>query len=815
MNVRHRQGGEFRTLTMTHGSRRSRNAGFSWLLSTSTALGFGLLAVTPAYGADQTTTLQIGPATTEDSAISEKTALNHAPPISTMPTTSIQDTPQAVSVVDAETMKQQGTTTLGDALRNVPGITIAIGEGGTLAGDQFKIRGFDAKDDVYLDGLRDFAAYTRDSFAYQEVQVLKGPSGLMFGRGTTGGAINTVTKTPTLDDRNSVHIEGGNGAHYRATEDSNYQFSETGAFHVALMYTNTGVVDRDMTFSHRWGIAPSIGFGIGTDTAFTLSYIHQHTNNRPDYGLPVSVTPTSIFALPVSEYGVPRNKFLGYSTDKDNNDADILTAKFSHVLADWLTIENDTRAAWYSRYFQYTTIDRCDATIATNFCSNALFSATPTATLGGIGGGGPYQQNSWGWQDVLSANASFNIGGLKNQLIAGGDISYQKADRTIYAYTLPAAAQFTYLLNDHTAARANIGRSLYNPDPTPPPGYNVILPTTANIAGSTATATTIVTSNAKAYDAAGFVTDRLWLTSAWSLIAGVRVDRYVSDFSSTTVAGVVTPARSPSTLANPRGSVVYEPDQNATVYFSYGRSAVPQGTSAVGTPTPITTANQGLDPEKSETFDLGAKTNLMDGKLGLSGSLFQVKKSNTTITDPVSGSVTLQSGQQQRVRGFELSATGTITGDFSVIAAYTYLDPIVTADLSCSTAAPIVCKPNPFTVGKMITFVPRHAASLWADYKLTDVTKGLSVGGGIVYQSPLHNGLTTTGTAPNPTGISRYVIIPQTVELDAVAAYEIGRYRLAVNLNNLTDRLNYSQSFGTRGTPAPGRSVIASVEMKF
>jgi catecholate siderophore receptor len=115
----------------------------------------------------------------------------------------------------------------------------------------------------------------------------------------------------------------------------------------------------------------------------------------------------------------------------------------------------------------------------------------------------------------------------------------------------------------------------------------------------------------------------------------------------------------------------------------------------------------------------------------------------------------------------------------------------------------------------MITFVPRHAASLWADYKLTDLAKGLSVGGGIVYQSPLHNGYSTVGTAPNVTGLSRYVVIPETIELDAVAAYEFGRYRLAVNVNNITDRLNYAQSFGNRATPAPGRTVVASLEMHF
>ena len=178
--------------------------------------------------------------------------------------------------------RQQATTTLGDALRNVPGITIAIGEGGTLAGDQFKIRGFDAKDDVYLDGLRDFAAYSRDSFNYEEVQVLKGPSGLMFGRGTGGGAINSVSKTPFLGERYSLNLEGGNGDHVRGTADLNYQLSDTAAVRLNLMLTDTGVVDRDLVHSHRWGIAPSIALGLGTDTTFTLSYIRQQTSARPE-----------------------------------------------------------------------------------------------------------------------------------------------------------------------------------------------------------------------------------------------------------------------------------------------------------------------------------------------------------------------------------------------------------------------------------------------------------------------------------------------------------------------------------------------------
>ncbi len=670
--------------------------------------------------------VQLGPVTVQDNA--DKNTLNRPPPVSTMPSSSLQDTPQAVTVVTGETMRQQATSTLGEALRNVPGITIAIGEGGQLAGDQFRIRGFDAKDDIYLDGLRDFAAYTRDSFNYEEVQVLKGPSGLMFGRGTTGGAINIQSKTPFLEDRNIVNLEGGNGSHFRATADSNYQLSETSAVRLNLMFTDTGVVDRDLVHSQRWGVAASIALGLGTDTTFTASYIHQGANGRPDYGIPVAVSPTSVYALPASENGVPRSNFLSFHTDKDRNDADLVTAKITHRANDWLTLQNDLRAAAYSRYFQYTTIDRCDNTAATNNCAGTLFGSNPASTLAGIGGGGPYNQNSWGVQDVFSATANFHIGGLRNTLIVGGDASYQNADRTIYAYTLPTTAQYAYLLGGRTRARTDIGISLFNPTNLPPPNYNVVLPTAANSTGANAgatnaTATTVVTSSGRASDLAFFATDRLWLDEAWSIIAGVRVDRYNATFNAVTVGTAATgpqttTAKSPSTIVNPRASLVWEPDVNTTLYFSYGKSAIPIGTSVVGAPTPITVANQALAPEESETLELGAKYILFDGALGLSGSLFKILKSNATITDPVSGLVQLQSGQKQRVQGLELSATGKLIDDLSVTASYTYLDPVITFDLSCGTATPIVCNPNPFTIGKQIFFVPKNAFPAHWDPKL-------------------------------------------------------------------------------------------------
>jgi catecholate siderophore receptor len=793
-----------------------------------------LLAASSAYAQP----VQLGPITVQDN--SDKNTLNHAPPVSVMPSSSIQDTPQAVTVISGELMKAQATTTLGDALRNSPGITIAIGEGGTLAGDQFKIRGFDAKDDVYLDGLRDFGAYTRDSFDYEEVQVLKGPSGLMFGRGTTGGAINTVSKAAFLADKYVGHIEGGNGNHVRGTADLNYQLSDTAAVRLNLMYTDTGTVDRDLVHNTRFGIAPTVALGLGTNTVFTASFIHQQTAARQDYGLVVASPPNSVYAAPVSEFGVPRNTYMGFSADHDKNTADLFTTKITHVATDWLTLENDTRAAVYSRDFRYTPTDACDNTVAsvndagvlttgTNYCNLRLFgiaspgaaggSFDPAGTLVRTGGGGPYHQNSWGVQDTGYASANFHVGGLRNTMIGGFDASYQRADRTIYAYTLPDPATYTYALSPpgtNIASRANIGFPLFGFNHQTPPGYNVILPTMANIApsasnpgGTSATATTVVTSTGDATDLSLFATDRLWFTDELSVIAGARMDTYRANYDTVLVNGTASKFNAPSWLFSPRASLVYEPGQAQTYYFSWGKGATPIGTSVVGSPTPIaSSAAAALRPDKSENLEVGAKFSLFDGGLGLTGSLFQVTKSNALQTDPNTGTVLLQSSQRQRVQGFEASATGEVLPHFSLTASYTYLNPVITSDAT-----------TPFNIGRQITFVPKNAVSVWGDYNARDLLAGLSFGGGVVYQSNLFNNYTAPTVQPVgatvPVGypLGRIVRIPETVELDAVMAYEITKqYRVQLNVNNLTDRLNYSQSFGNRATPSPGRTFIVALE---
>jgi catecholate siderophore receptor len=776
--------------------------------------GAGTL-ITPAHADDAP--IVLGPVKVEDQNSHNNNT--HGTGLNVLPST-IQDTPQAINVIGQEQMRQQGVTSLEQALRNVPGITVSIGEGGTLAGDQFKIRGFDAKDDVYLDGLRDFGAYTRDSFNYEEVQVLQGPSGSMFGRGTSGGAINVISKAPTMQNRMDFDAYVGNGDYYRALADVNQVIGDNVAIRVTGMVAHTGVVDRDVVKSDRWGIAPSIAFGLGTDTSFTLSWMHQHDNRIPDYGIVIAQNPASVIGEPASEYGVPRNTFTGYNTDRDVSTADLITARLNHQATPWLTLTSDTRVGVYSRYFQYTTVDRCDFTSATSFCSNVLFGATPTAALAGIGGSGPYSQNAWGAQNISTARADFDIGGFKNQLIGGFDVSYQTNDKLFYAYTLPPVSSGIYTLGTGTQSRANIGIVLFNPVHTPPPGYAVFLPNPTNITNSTATLATVLRSTGNATDYAAFLTDRLWLTPDWSVIAGFRYDDYLAHYNTTTVGGTQAPLKSKSGLFNPRASLVWEPGADQTYYVSWGRSAIPQGTSIVGAATAIAATMASLDPEKSQTFEIGGKVSLFDDELGLSGSLFNIQKSNAQQIDPVTGDAIVQSGERDRVRGFQLQATGEVVEGLTVNAAYTFLDSKITSDLSCSTATapapppfpPIACLPNPITVGQPVINVPRHAASLWSTYDLAAWAPGLSAGGGMTYQSDMNVRYTTSGSVFLGTlAMARIARIPQTLTFDGYFAYQMDQLRFALNVQNIGDALYYAQSFGNRGTPAPGRTFLFSV----
>jgi catecholate siderophore receptor len=259
---------------------------------------------------------------------------------------------------------------------------------------------------------------------------------------------------------------------------------------------------------------------------------------------------------------------------------------------------------------------------------------------------------------------------------------------------------------------------------------------------------------------------------------------------------------------------VYEPDEHQTYYVSFGRSATPPGTSIVGSGTALALTTKDLEPEVSTTWEAGAKWAALNGRLAVTASVFTIDKSNAKQTDPATGDVQVQSGQKQRIRGAELGLNGIVTSRWKVYANYSYLDAEITDDLSCATTAPIVCAPSP-DIGREVTYTPKHAASVWTTYDLDQVLTGLEVGGGVTYQSDVTLGYTLGGVAGAPNGITKIAKAPETFSLDGYLAYETGRWRIAVNGYNLTDRLNYTQVFSNRAVPSPGRTVVLTLGASF
>ena len=826
---------------MGSGGRGTRSGIVGYARQRAPAVGLAALAGAASLGAAARAAEPAGDAdaATVSSVVVTGSArpLNHDTGLSVMPAT-VQDTPQAISVITEAQLKAQGVNSLEQALRNVPGITIAIGEGGTLSGDQFKIRGFDAKDDIYVDGLRDFGAYVRDSFNYEEVQVLKGPSGSLFGRGTTGGVINTISKRPMLKDQTNLDVYAGDGDYYRALAEINHQLGETSAVRLNLMLSSTGVVDRDLVQSNRWGAAASLGWGLGTDTSLTASYVHQHNHGRPDYGLVIVQPPGQIIARPVSEYdvGVERSTFTGFKGDLDRSDADIATLRFSHKASDAVTLTSDSRLGVYSRYFQYTTTDQCNAA-----CVTGLFDHNPaTEAYAGIGGSSPYESSAIGLQTVTAARIDFRTGGWRNQAIVGIDAAWQRNDKSFFAYTLPAGI----------ATRPAMPHPLVNPNDNFPAGYTLFRPIpgvnlfcgsgaancTTNVLGATVFSnvapTAALKTRGESTDLAVFVTHRLWFTDQLSLIASLRFDRYEAELDTLQVNGLAAPVGGlevPSNLTSPRASLVWEPTPDQTWYLSWGRSETPQGTSVVGAATAVALTAKDLAPEDSEIWEAGAKFNLRGA--ALTTSIFQIRKDNALQTDPATGFLQAQSGEKQEVKGIEIGLSGRINPNWTVSGGYTWLDArikqsftnCVVPTSTTGTPTGIVCPVgaaapipvlNTAAVGRQVVFTPKHSASIYSTYDLGEWAPGLSLGGDLVYQSKLW--LTYAARSVSFTDRGNLTALkigetPDSLTLDAFVAYRFAeRYRLGLNLYNIADRLNYTQVFGTRAIPSAGRTAIVS-----
>jgi catecholate siderophore receptor len=709
----------------------------------------------------------------------ESSGNSYAPPknlgLNRLPT-SILDTPQSITVIPQQLIRDQRVNTLQEALRNVPGITFQAAEGG-VQGDAFNIRGFTARNDIYRDGVREPGWYTRDVFSVQNVEVLKGPSSFLFGRGSTGGVVNITTKLPRFTDFTEVETSGGTGPSARVVIDANRQFGDVAA-RIVLLGTDAQVAGRDFIEVKRLGIAPSLTWQFTEQTKATISYIYQKDDNIPDYGLPF--LPGSWFGTRFNQpIPVSRSKYYGVQTngepDTEQVDAHIVTGWIDHYFTkDW----------HLTQAFRFSDVNRFLRARATSFSTtSSLFNRAvggtaytdatlPGASLSNIWLNNPSYfknfTNNTLYSSQTDLTGAFDTWSLHHTFLSGMEITYETRDNYRTTFVLP---------KDRVDAA--------DPNPyTPVPGS---LPTFYTPTNTTARTIGL------------YASDQVAINQYLEILGGVRYDQYKSWQYTANVNsnGTISPATSgtpavnvPYNLQNSinfvswRTGAIGHPSENSSLYFMYGTSFNPPSEF-----TTITNGQQDLLPITNETYEFGGKVDFFDHKLSLNAAIFQTTQQNAVELIFPGPPPVYQLVGTTRVRGAEVGVAGQITDRWSIFAGYTYLN----GRLISSVAAPD-------EIGNQIANTPFNSASITNTFK---ITPEFEVGGSVFYVGPRWTNVDHSGR------------VPGFVSFDAYAIYRVDKnVQLQANIYNITNVTNF-EALGGRAIPGPGRYAVFTARIAF
>ena len=598
----------------------------------------------------------------------------------------LRDVPQSVQVIPRAIIDEQGAGTLREVLRNVPGITMQAGEGGVPAGDNLSIRGFSARSDIFIDGVRDFGGYSRDSFNLEQVEVVKGPSSASAGRGSTGGSINLVTKGPMLDVRRDLTLAGGSEDFKRGTLDVNQPVDAIPGMAIRLnaVWQDSGVPGRDVVQNQTWGLAPSVAFGVGRPTQLTASYLHLDQDNTPDYGLPwVPATNVPLAAYADQPAPVRSQNFYGLRNrdfERINNDTATVMARHDTAL---FTLRNVLR---------FGRTQRDSLITAPRFASNDSTNVRRTDW-----------KSRDQTDDILSnqsdLSARFSTGSMQHSVVSGVELSRERDTNFIRVETGTPAPD----------------ADLFNPNPNDPyAGFFV-----RDGAKNDGTART----------AAIYGFDTVHLNERWDVSGGVRWDAFTIDYRAIAASGAETRFDRTDHLLSWRSGVVYKPLPEGTIYVGAGTSLNP---SAEGLSLTASTAD--LAPERTRNYEVGTKWDLLDARAGLTFAVFHTDKTNarTPGINPGDPPTVLQG--RQRVQGVEVGVTGRLAQWWNVLASY------------AGMRSRIVASNTATEVDKALANTPRHTFNAWTTVQLP---RNIQVGGGAQFMDSVFTNAANIRAVPS------------------------------------------------------------------
>lgn len=686
-------------------------------------------------------------------------------------TAPLLDTPQTVTVIPKEVYTQQNAKTLTDVLKNTPGISFDAGENGFATGlANFSMRGISTAGSIFVDGARDSGSVMRDVFNIEQVEVVKGAAADN-GRGTAGGYVNLVTKTPQLTDfyagsASYSFDDYGTTGNFRTSFDVNQNVKDSPlegtAIRLNALFQEGGVAGRDWAEANSWGVAPSVTVGLGTPIRFTLAYQHVEQNDVPDWGVPTGVQGTTGFQS-AGKRG-RRDVFYGLKSDYNDVVSDSILAIYEQDFANGLKLVNQTRWARTEHDARYT--------VPTGFVSGnpALTNTQKQA----------YARENESFSNLTNLSYKFETGALKHTLAAGLELSHETSDADRFG----------------TVNSNNI--STNNPDPD-----RIV----ANPTSTSANEVTIDTIAAYLYDTVEF-------NPQWELTGGVRVEHYRVDVERSGV-GATDPVGYPEerTTVGGKLGLVHKPVANGSIYTSAGISAQPPG-SYLSNPDISRTGTNDLPNDNADArtqynynLELGTKWNFFGDRLTTNAALFYTERHDiaNSSADPRGFSYA-----DQALYGLELGAAGQITENWAIFAG------ILLLDTERKNGSNIDNRPGTdggAVDGDELAFTPNYTANLWTTYKLP---AGFTIGGGLQYVSSSYIGRPDDANRVIENGL--YGKLPDYIVFNALLAYEVNEHvTVRFNVDNLFDEVYAVSSNwnGARSMLGAPRTYAISADWKF
>ena len=714
-------------------------------------------------------------------------------------TAPLLDSPQTVSVIPQKVFNQQGAQSLTDVLKNTPGISFNAGENGFASTtNNFQLRGFDTSGSIFVNGIRDSGNQTRDIFNLEQVEIAKGAASEN-GRSGASGYINMVTKAPQLDVFNQATISYGSDeydskARLRATLDSNHQLSDGIALRVNVMAQEGGMPGREHAEQRAMGFAPSVAFGLDSNTRVVLGYQYTEHNDKPDFGVPAGfikdLTVYDSASDSLQNVYDPafkkrdRDTYYGLDSDWDDSRSHLFTANIEHDINSAITISNQLGWADNTRDAGYSVIMPSCATATQKGCT-AVTPAGMARTSQLF-----YDRHNTTLSNLSSLTARFETGAVQHTVSSGIEISREVSRANRFA---------SRGLND---------TDIYNPDPS---RDSAIKP--------------VATEKNKVHvdTIAAYIYDTLQFNEQWQLTGGVRVERYKVDIDDKSVAGVPGPMDdyqvSDTTYSGKLG-VVYKPLKNGSIYISTAVASLPPGSwlsnpdiSRGGNsafPGSAGHANNKAKTQRSINYEIGTKWEFYDKRLITTAAVFQTERRNVGVVgrslaeaqaSPQVDS-SLKGYSKQVVSGIELGASGQITQHWDVFAGLAYMDSERKMSSSLdqqycygAKAAADLGDCATYSInGDQLAYTPKLTANLWTSYTLPF---GLTIGGGAQYVDDVFIGRPDDADRIIPNDHSGKM--PSYTVFNAFASYAVSEdFTVRLNINNVADKL-YAKSVNWSG----------------